>query len=178
MYTTRAINYNKWYIEKGITNSMLVKSFGHTLSSICAGSVNDPSNPLQHSDIWGRNHELDDSNFFFTHPLFDMHRQCIRLVQSSSKPRARLHKWQQRKWCARSAAVWCSVMCVAVCCSVLQCVAVCRSVSQCVAVCCSVLQCVAVCCSVLQCVALCCGVWQNVACQICLLCVAVWCSVL
>ena len=45
------------------------------------------------------------------------------------------------------------LLCVAVCCSVLQCVAVFCSVLQCVAVCCSVLQCVAVCCSVLQCVA-------------------------
>ena len=62
-----------------------------------------------------------------------------------------------------------SVVCVAVCCSVLQCVAVCCSVLQCecrvshmilvssescikVHVL-SVLQCVAVCCSVLQCVA-------------------------
>jgi len=76
-------------------------------------------------------------------------------------------------------AVWLwQVLCVAVCCSVLQCVAVCCSVLQCVAVqlyrqlveqskydkdavwlwqvlcvavCCCVLQCVAVCCSVLQC---------------------------
>ena len=39
------------------------------------------------------------------------------------------------------------LLCVAVCCSVLQCVAVYCSVLQCVAVCCSVLQCVAVCCS-------------------------------
>jgi len=69
------------------------------------------------------------------------------------------------------------LVCVAVCCSVLQCVAVCCSVLQCVAVCCSVssfsvkhdsvhddalqdmttyriviIVCVAVCCSVLQCV--------------------------
>ena len=61
------------------------------------------------------------------------------------------------------------VLCVAVCCSVLQCVAVCYSVLQCVAVCCysevysilecCVLECVAVCRSVLQCVA----VFQNVA---------------
>jgi len=42
------------------------------------------------------------------------------------------------------------VLCVAVCCSVLQGVAVCCSALQCVAVCCSVLPCVAVCCSVLQ----------------------------
>ena len=46
------------------------------------------------------------------------------------------------------------LLCVAVCCSVLQCVAVCCSinVSQCVTVCCSVLHCqrVAVCCRVLQ----------------------------
>jgi len=34
------------------------------------------------------------------------------------------------------------LLCVALCCSVLQCVAVCCSVLQCVAVCCSVLQCV------------------------------------
>ena len=34
------------------------------------------------------------------------------------------------------------VLCVAVCCSVLQCVAVCCSVLQCVAVCCRLLQCV------------------------------------
>ena len=45
------------------------------------------------------------------------------------------------------------VLCVAVCCIVLQCVAVCCSVLQCVAVCCSVLQCVAECCRVLQSVA-------------------------
>ena len=44
------------------------------------------------------------------------------------------------------------MLCVAVCCSVLQCVAVCCSASQYVAVGCSVLQCVAVCCSALQCV--------------------------
>ena len=44
----------------------------------------------------------------------------------------------------------CYIICVAVCCSVLQCVAVCCSVLQGVAGCCSVLQCVAVCCSVLQ----------------------------
>ena len=37
-----------------------------------------------------------------------------------------------------------AVLCVAVCCSVLQCVAVCCSVLKCVAVCCSVLQCVVV----------------------------------
>jgi len=71
------------------------------------------------------------------------------------------------------------IVCVAVCCSVLQCVAVCCRVLQCVAVCCGVLQttsqrsalelflrvtqthfkdCGAVCCSVLQCVAVChCG---------------------
>jgi len=53
------------------------------------------------------------------------------------------------------------VVCVAVCCSVLQCVAVGYTfishhissiprVVVCVAVCCSVLRCVAVCCSVLQ----------------------------
>jgi len=47
--------------------------------------------------------------------------------------------------------VFYAVVCVAVCCSVLQCVAACCSVVQCVAVWCSVLQCVAVCCSVLQC---------------------------
>jgi len=40
------------------------------------------------------------------------------------------------------------VLCIAVCCSVLQCVAVCCSVLQCVAVCYSVLQCLTVCCSV------------------------------
>jgi len=51
------------------------------------------------------------------------------------------------------------LLCVAVCCSVLQCVAVCCSVLQCVAVCCSVLQCVAVC-SVLQCAAVRCSVLQ------------------
>jgi len=55
------------------------------------------------------------------------------------------------------------ILCVAVCCSVLQCVAVCCSVLQliksflnkptCVAVCCGVLLCVAVCCRVRQCVA-------------------------
>ena len=53
------------------------------------------------------------------------------------------------------------ILCVSVCCSVLQCVTVCCSVLQCVAVCCSVLPidyradfreilCVAVCCIVLQ----------------------------
>jgi len=82
------------------------------------------------------------------------------------------------------------LVCVAICCSVLQCVAVCCSVLQCVAVCCSVLQrkryralpigslfiagvggvvcrclsqCVPVCCSVLQRVAACCSVLQRVA---------------
>jgi len=35
----------------------------------------------------------------------------------------------------------CLMLCVTVCCSVLQCVAVCCSVLQCIAVCCSVLQC-------------------------------------
>ena len=59
-------------------------------------------------------------------------------------------------------AVCCSVLqCVAVCCSVLQRVAVCCSVLQCVAVCCSILQCVVVCSSVLQCVAVCCRVLQR-----------------
>jgi len=42
------------------------------------------------------------------------------------------------------------LMCVAMCCSMMQIVALCCSVLQCVAVCCSVMQCVAVCCSVLQ----------------------------
>ena len=42
------------------------------------------------------------------------------------------------------------LMCVAVCCSLLQCVAEVRHSTN---VCCSVLQCVAVCCNVLQCVA-------------------------
>ena len=46
-----------------------------------------------------------------------------------------------------SYCVLCMLLCVAVCCSVLQCVAVCCSVLQCVAVCCRLLQCVAVCCS-------------------------------
>ena len=50
-----------------------------------------------------------------------------------------------------------SVLCVAVCCSMLQYVAVCCSMLQYVAVCCSMLQYVAVCCSVLQCVAVCFG---------------------
>jgi len=60
--------------------------------------------------------------------------------------------------------VCCSVLqCVAVCCSVLQCVAVCGSVLQCVAVCGTVLRCVAVCGSVLQCDAVCGSVWQCVA---------------
>ena len=45
------------------------------------------------------------------------------------------------------------LLCVAVCCRVLQCVAVCCSEMQGVPVCCSVLQCVAVCCGVLQCLA-------------------------
>ena len=71
------------------------------------------------------------------------------------------------------------LLCVAVCCSVLQCAAgvhirvrpVCDGramevrvcgVMQCVAVCCGVLQYVAMCCSVLQCVALCCSVLQCV----------------
>jgi len=97
----------------------------------------------------------------------------------------------------------CSVLHVAVCCSVLQCVAVCCRVLQCVAVYCSVLQCIAVCCSicfvnthrrvsslppqsapkvctlllVLQCVAACCSVLQCVAvCCSVLQCVAVCCS--
>jgi len=55
--------------------------------------------------------------------------------------------------------VCCNLLqCVTVCCSVLRCVTVCSSVLQCVAVCLSVLRCVAVCCSVLQCVAVCCSV--------------------
>jgi len=85
-----------------------------------------------------------------------------------------------------------SLICVALCCSVLQCVAVCCSALQCVVLRCSVLQCVAVCCSALHCDATCmqwavlccsalphccilhcvevsCNVWQ---------CVAVRCSVL
>ena len=49
------------------------------------------------------------------------------------------------------------VLCVAVCCSVLQCVAVCcRDIHKCMychAACWSVLQCVAVCCNMMQCVA-------------------------
>jgi len=57
----------------------------------------------------------------------------------------------------------CSVLqCVKVCCSVLlevQCDG--RRTVVCAAVCCSVLQCVAVCCSVLQCVAVCCSVLQS-----------------
>ena len=53
-----------------------------------------------------------------------------------------------------------AVVCVAVCCSVLQCGAVCCSVVQCGAVWCSVLQCGAVWCSVVQCVAVCCSVLQ------------------
>jgi len=76
-----------------------------------------------------------------------------------------------------------SVLCVSVCCRVLQGVAVCCSVLQCVAVCCGVFNarqpgtmniqsvyssevmcilCVAVCCSVLQCVAVCCSVSRYV----------------
>ena len=47
-----------------------------------------------------------------------------------------------------------NLVCVAVCCSVLQCVAVYCSVLQRVAVCCSVLQCIAVCCCMLPCVAI------------------------
>ena len=70
--------------------------------------------------------------------------------------------------CSQNGSLWWTllakkVVCVAVCCSVLQCVAVCCSVLQCVAVCCSVLQCIAVCCSVLQCVAVCCSVLQCTA---------------
>jgi len=81
-------------------------------------------------------------------------------------------------WICTSAAV----VCVAVCCSVLQCVAVCCSVLQrvqtckCVAdmhecgrgSCCSVLQCDAVCCSVLQYVAVCCSglQWVAVCCSV------------
>ena len=59
------------------------------------------------------------------------------------------------------------MMCVAVCCGVLQCVVVCCSVLQCVAVCCSMLQCVAGCCSVLQCVAVCCSVLQCSVATVC-----------
>jgi len=61
-----------------------------------------------------------------------------------------------------------NILCVAVCCSVLQYVAVRCSVFERVAVCCSVLQCVAVLqcfavrCSVLQRVAVCCSVLQSV----------------
>jgi len=63
------------------------------------------------------------------------------------------------------------VLCVAVCCGVLQCVAVLRhqecrrvqlkpAVLQCVAVCCSVLPCDTERHSMLQCVAACCSVMQ------------------
>ena len=55
------------------------------------------------------------------------------------------------------------VLCVAVCCSVLQCVAVCGNVLQCVAMCCSVLQCVAACCNVWQSVAVCCNASRHSA---------------
>ena len=79
------------------------------------------------------------------------------------------------------------LICVAVCCSVLQQVATCCSVLQCVAmccspqtiiyeihhlrvalccsiaVCCSVMQCVAVCCSELQCAVVCCSLLQFAA---------------
>ena len=48
--------------------------------------------------------------------------------------------------CSHTSPVY--LLCVAVCCSVLQCVAVVYLL--CVAVCCGVLRCVAVCCSVLQ----------------------------
>jgi len=52
------------------------------------------------------------------------------------------------------------LLCVAMCCRVLQCGAVCRNIIQCVAVCCHVLQCGAVCCNVMPCVAMCCSVLQ------------------
>jgi len=96
--------------------------------------------------------------------------QCVAVYsgvfQHIQKRRCELHR------------VCCSVLYVAVCCSVLQCAAVCCSVLQCVAVCCSVLQCVAVCCSVLQCAAVCCSVLQCVAVCCCFLqCVSVCCSV-
>jgi len=80
----------------------------------------------------------------------------------------------------QSVAVCCSLLlCVAVCCCVLQSVAVCCSLLLCVAVCCCVLQSVAVCCNLLLCVAVCCCVLQSVAvCCSLLLCVAVCCCVL
>ena len=84
------------------------------------------------------------------------------------------------------------LLCVAMCCGVLQCGAVLYyslktaigsprtfyvCLLQCVAVCCSVLQCVAVCRSVLQCVALYCSVFLRVGvCWSVLHCVAVCCS--
>ena len=56
------------------------------------------------------------------------------------------------------------LVCVAVCCNMLQCVEVCCSVlQQCVAACCRVLQCAVVRCRVLQCVAVCCSALQCVA---------------
>jgi len=82
------------------------------------------------------------------------------------------------------------LLCVAVCCSVLQCVAVCCSVLQCVAVCCSDVECPALSSSLLQCVAACCrqsrhvsnllqGVSVAVVCCCSVLqCAAVCCSVL
>jgi len=70
-------------------------------------------------------------------------------------------------------AVFCSVLQrVAVCCSVRECLGtlkvtykICHFAQKvvCVAVCCSVVQCVTVCCSVLQCAAMCCSVLQCVA---------------
>jgi len=87
----------------------------------------------------------------------------------------------------------CVVVCVAVCCSVLQCRQVpaskdtrespsplgCWSVLECVGVCCSVLQCVALCCSGVQCGAVRCSAsqWGAVWCSA-LQCGAVCCSAL
>ena len=73
--------------------------------------------------------------------------------------------------CSMLQCLQCVCSAFAVCCSVLRCVAV-RSITctythkcvMCVAVCCSMLQCVAACCSVLQCITVCCSVLQCVAC--------------
>ena len=70
-----------------------------------------------------------------------------------------------RHLCLALHAVSCMVQCVAACCSVLQCVSLDAHRLRC-------LLCVAVCCSVLQCVAACCGVLQCFGCDARRLCLA------
>jgi len=105
------------------------------------------------------------------------HCSCFSLAISLPRNKAISH--------LRAKEAWMLLLCVAVCCSVLQCVALCHRVLQCATikgkrgsdartVCCSMLQCVAVCRIVLQCaiikgkrgsgaLSVCCSVLQSVA---------------